>query len=65
MDTSRNEKYFRYDMRYIIGRWNLNVIIVPVEENKRWSETYMPDDVLNLPKFRSWWGCSDVPSKCR
>ena len=45
--------YFRYDTRYIIDCWNLDVIIVPVEEKMRWSETCMPDDVLNLPNLEA------------
>ena len=37
MDTVvMNNIYFRkYDMRYIIDCWNLDVIIVPVEEKRR------------------------------
>ena len=34
-------------MRYIIDCCNLDVIIVPVEEERRWSETRMSDVVLN------------------
>ena len=41
-------------MRYIDDRWNLDVIIVPVEEKMRcWSETYIPDVVLNLPNLEA------------
>ena len=38
-------------MRYIIDCWYLDVIIVPVEEKMRWSETRMSDVVLNLPNL--------------
>ena len=40
-------------MRYIIDCWNLDVIIVPVEEKRRWSETRMSDVVLNLPNLEA------------
>ena len=41
-------------MRYIIDRWNLDVIIVPVEEEKRrWSETRMSHVVSNLPNLEA------------
>ena len=40
-------------MRYIIHCWNLDVIIVPVVEKRRWSETCMPDDVLNFSNFEA------------
>ena len=40
-------------MRYIIDCWNLDVIIVPVEEKRRWSETRMPGVVLNLPNLEA------------
>ena len=40
-------------MRYIIDRWNLDVIIVPVEEKRRWPETRMSDIVLNLPNLEA------------
>ena len=40
-------------MRYIIDCWNLDVIIVPVEEKRRWSETRMSDIVLNLPNLEA------------
>ena len=43
MDTVVMKIYFRYDMRYIIDCWNLDVIIVPVEEKRRWSETRLSD----------------------
>ena len=65
MDTVVMKNIFRYDTRYIVDRWNLDVILVPVEEKMKWSGTCMPADVLNSSKFRSWRGCSDVPSKCR
>ena len=35
---------------------------VPVEVEN--GQKRVSDDVLNLPKFRSWRGCSDLPSKC-
>ena len=54
-----HEIYFPYDTRYIIDRWNLDVSSRRGDCQKRVS-----DDVLNLPKFRSWRGCSDLPSKC-
>ena len=38
-------------MRYIIDRWNWN--IVPVEDKRRWSETRMSDVVLNLPNLEA------------
>ena len=44
------------DTLLTVGIWMLEV----GDGQKRVS-----DDVLNLPKFRSWWGCSDLPSKCR
>ena len=40
-------------MRYIIDCWNLDAIIVPVEEKRIWSETCMPDVVLNLPNLEA------------
>ena len=40
-------------MRYIIDCWNLDVIIVPVEGKRRWSETRMSDVVLNLPNLEA------------
>ena len=40
-------------MKYIIDYWNLDVIIVPVEEKMRWSETRMSDIVLNLPNLEA------------
>ena len=54
-------KYFRYDMRRIVDRWNLNVSFSRREEEmvKRMSE-----DVSNLPTFSSWGGCSELPPKC-
>ena len=45
MDTVVMKIYFRYDMRYINDCWNLDVIIVPEEKKRRWSETRMPDAV--------------------
>ena len=45
MDTVAIKIYFRYVMRYIIDCWNLDVIIVPVEEKRRWSETRLSDIV--------------------
>ena len=53
MDTVVIKIYFRYDRRYIINCWNLDVITVPVEEKRRWSETSMPDDGLNLPNLEA------------
>ena len=29
------------------------MVIVPVEEKRRWSETCMPDDVLNIPNLEA------------
>ena len=40
-------------MRYIVDRWNLDVIIVPVEEKRRWSKTRMSDVVSNLPNLEA------------
>ena len=40
-------------MRYIIDCWNLDVIIVLVEEKRRWSKTLMSDVVLNFPNFEA------------
>ena len=40
-------------MRYIIDRWNLDVIVVPVEEKRRWSESRMSDVVLNLSNLEA------------
>ena len=51
-------KYFRYDMRCIDDRWNLNVSF-----NRRWSKR-LSGDVLNVPTFSSWGGCSELPTKC-
>ena len=42
-----------------VGIW----MLVPVEEEI--GQKRVPNDVLNIPKFESWWGCSDVPSKHR
>ena len=52
-------KYFRYDMRCIVDRWNLNVSF----SRRRWSER-MSEDVSNVPTFSSWLGCSKLPTKC-
>ena len=38
-------------------------MLVPVEEGD--GQKRVSDDVLNLPKFRSWRGRSELPSKCR
>ena len=40
-------------MRYITDCWNLDVIIVPVEEKRRWSKTRMSDVVLNLSNLEA------------
>ena len=40
-------------MRCIIDCWNLDVIIVPVEEKRRWSETRMSDVVLSRPNLEA------------
>ena len=40
-------------MRYIIDCWNLGVIVVPVVEKRRWSETCMSDVVLSLPNLEA------------
>ena len=56
-----HEIYFRYDTRYIIDRWNLDVS----SSRRGDGQKRVPNDVLNLPKFESWWGCSDAPSKHR
>ena len=55
-----HEMYFRYDTRYIIDRWNLDVSFSRRGDGQK----RVSDNVLNLPKFRSWRGCSDLPSKC-
>ena len=47
------------DTLLTVGIW----MSVPVEVGD--GQKRVPDDVLNLPKFKSWWGCSDLPSKCR
>ena len=44
-------------MRYVIDYWNLDVIIVSVEEKRKWSETRMSDVILNLPNLE---GCGVV-----
>ena len=36
-------------------------MLVPVEVGD--GQKRVSVDVLNLPKFRSWRGCSDLPSK--
>ena len=45
------KKYFCYDTRYIIDRWNLD--ITSRREKRRWSETGMTDVVLNLPNLEA------------
>ena len=47
------------DTLLTVGIW----MLVPVEVGD--GQKRVSDDVLNLPKFRSWWGCSELPSKCR
>ena len=46
------------DTLLTVGIW----MLVPVGDGQK----RVSDDVLNLPKFRSWrpWGCSDLPFKC-
>ena len=39
-------------------------MLVPVRVEVGDVQKRVSDDVLNLPKFRSWRGCSDLPSKC-
>ena len=51
----------KYISGYIIDRWNLDVSCSRRGDGQK----RVPNDVLNLPKFGSWWGCSDVPSKHR
>ena len=43
MDTVVMKKYSRYDMRYIIDCWHLD--ISSRKEKRRWSETCMSDVV--------------------
>ena len=43
------------DTLLTVGIW----MLVPVGDGQK----RVSDDVLNLPKFRSWRGCSDLPSK--
>ena len=45
------------DTLLTIGIW----MLVPVEVGG--GQKRVSDDVLNLPKFRSWWGCSHLHSK--
>ena len=55
-------KYISVTIQYTlltVGIW----MLVPVEV--RDGHKRVSDDVLNLPKFRSWRGCLDLPSKCR
>ena len=55
-------KYISVTIRYTlltVGTW----MLVPVEVGD--DQKHVSNDVLNLPKFRSWRGCSDLPSKCR
>ena len=40
-------------MRYTIDCWNLDVIIVLVEEKRRWSDTRTSDVILNLPNLEA------------
>ena len=46
-------KYFRYDMRCIDDRWNLNALLKV--ENRRWSQR-VSENVLNVTTFSSWGG---------
>ena len=46
-------KYFRYDMRCIDDRWNLNALLKV--ENRRWSQR-VSENVLNVTTFSSWEG---------
>ena len=52
----------KYISGYIIDRWNLDVSSSRRGDGQK---RVLPNDVLSLPKFESWWGCSDVPSKHR
>ena len=45
------------DTLLTVGIW----MLVPAEGD---GQKRVSDDVLNLPKFRSWRGCSDLPSEC-
>ena len=47
------------DTLLTVGIW----MLVPVEVGD--GQKRVSDDVLNFPKFRSWRGCPDLPSKCR
>ena len=49
------------DTLLTVGIW----MLVPVEKYVGDSQKRVPNDVLNLPKFESWWDCWDVPSKHR
>ena len=51
----------KYISGYIIDRWNLDAS----SSRRGGGQKRVPNDVLNLPKFESWWGCSDVPSEHR
>ena len=53
--------FTKYISGYIIDRWNLDVS----SSRRGGGQKRVPNVVLNLPKFGSWWGCSDVPSKHR
>ena len=46
------------DTLLVVGIWMLG----PVEVGD--GQKRVSDDVLNLPTFRSWWGCSELPSRC-
>ena len=55
-----HEKYIPATIRdtlLTVGIW----MLVSVEVGD--SQKRVSHDVLNLPKFESWWGCSDLPSK--
>ena len=46
------------DTLLTVGIW----MLVPVEVGD--GQKRVSVVVLNLPKFRNWRGCSDLPSKC-
>ena len=46
------------DTLLTVGIW----MLVPVEVGD--GQKRVSNDVLNLPKFRSWRGCSDLYFKC-
>ena len=48
------------DTLLTVGIW----MLVPVRVEVGDVQKRVSDDVLNLLKFRSWRGCSDLPSKC-